>query len=314
MQAALAPFFKFFADMAGGVTGAKQKERERLLGLGEAAGGSDAARLTLLREQLGGIASTKQNRAKRNRIKAEIGAIEERLIKEGKSIDVANVRQELFNEATKSIKQQNTFLQNQLLLGQQGAEIEREKARIAKKMGIDVKDLTDAQVEQIKNNIKIRDQLEKLNTLYSSITSTVETGLVDAIEGAIQGTKTLGDVARSVFTQIQRSLIQFGVNAFLGGLPGIGKFFRAEGGPVSRGRSYIVGERGPELFTPGSTGMITPNHELGGGSTNVVVNVDAANTTAQGDNGQAEMLGKMLAGAVQDELLKQQRPGGILYR
>ena len=133
MQAALAPFFKFFADMAGGITGAKQKERERLLGLGEAAGGSDAARLTLLREQLGGMASTKQNRAKRNRIKAEIGAIEERLIKEGKSIDVANVRQELFNEATKSIEQQNTFLQNQLLLGQQGAEIEREKARIAKK-------------------------------------------------------------------------------------------------------------------------------------------------------------------------------------
>jgi len=59
--------------------------------------------------------------------------------------------------------------------------------------------------------------------------------------------------------------------------------------------------------------MITPNHALGG-STNVVVNVDASNTTAQSDNGQAEMLGKMLAGAVQDELLKQQRPGGILYR
>ena len=90
-------------------------------------------------------------------------------------------------------------------------------------------------------------------------------------------------------------------------------FGRADGGPVKGGNDYIVGERGPELFSPGVSGMITPNHALGG-STNVVVNVDAANTTAQGDNGQAEMLGKMLAGAVQDELLKQQRPGGILYR
>ncbi len=312
MQAALAPFFKFFADMAGGITGATQKERERLLGLGEAAGGSDAARLTLLRDQLAGMSSTKQNRAKRNRIKAEIGAIEERLIKEGKSIDVANVRQELFNEATKSIEQQNTFLQNQLLLGQQGAEIEREKARIAKKMGIDVKDLTDAQVTQIENNIKIRDQLENLNTLYSSITSTVETGLVDAIEGAIQGTKTLGDVARSVFTQIQRSLIQFGVNAFLGGLPGVGRFFRADGGPVSRGKSYIVGERGPEMFTPGSTGMITPNHELGGSSTNVVVNVDASGSSVEGDEQRGRELGRLISVAVQSELLEQKRPGGLL--
>ena len=93
--------------------------------------------------------------------------IEERLIKEGQSIDTANVRQELFNEATKSIEQQNTFLQNQLLLGQQGAEIEREKARIAKKMKIDVKDLTKEQVKQIEINIKTRDQLQKIILLRS---------------------------------------------------------------------------------------------------------------------------------------------------
>ena len=311
MQAALAPFFKFFADMAGGITGASQKERQRLLGLGEAAGGSDAARLTLLRDQLEGMPSTKQNRAKRKRIEAEIGAIEERLIKEGQSIDTANVRQELINEATKSIEQQNTFLQNQLLLGQQGAEIEREKARVAKKAGIDVKDLTDAQVTQIENNIKIRDQLEKLNTLYSSITSTVETGLVDAIEGAINGTKTLGDVARSVFTQIQRSLIQFGVNAFLGSLPGIGQFFRANGGPVSAGKSYMVGERGPEMFVPNAGGRIVPNSDMGS-STNIVVNVDASGSAVEGDEAQGRELGRLISVAVQSEILQQKRPGGLL--
>ena len=54
--------------------------------------------------------------------------------------------------------------------------------------------------------------------------------------------------------------------------------------------------------------------QASGSSNNVVVNVDASNTSAQGNTGQAEMLGKMLAGAVQDELLKQQRPGGLLYR
>jgi hypothetical protein len=39
---------------------------------------------------------------------------------------------------------------------------------------------------------------------------------------------------------------------------------RASGGPVSGGQSYVVGERGPELFTPGSSGGITAN---GGGTT-----------------------------------------------
>lgn len=49
--------------------------------------------------------------------------------------------------------------------------------------------------------------------------------------------------------------------------------FRASGGPVARGGSYIVGERGPELFTPGTSGNITPNNALGG-STNITVNVN----------------------------------------
>jgi len=48
--------------------------------------------------------------------------------------------------------------------------------------------------------------------------------------------------------------------------------FKASGGPVSGGSSYIVGEKGPELFTPGASGMITPNHALGGNTITVNVN------------------------------------------
>jgi hypothetical protein len=42
---------------------------------------------------------------------------------------------------------------------------------------------------------------------------------------------------------------------------------QALGGPVMGGTSYLVGEQGPELFTPSSAGNITPNHALGGGGT-----------------------------------------------
>jgi len=47
---------------------------------------------------------------------------------------------------------------------------------------------------------------------------------------------------------------------------------RAAGGPVMGGGTYLVGERGPELFTPGSSGNITPNNALGGA--NITVNVN----------------------------------------
>lgn len=52
-----------------------------------------------------------------------------------------------------------------------------------------------------------------------------------------------------------------GVGGLLGGLSGlIGGLFgspgRAHGGPVSSGRPYVVGERGPELFVPSTTGRI----------------------------------------------------------
>jgi hypothetical protein len=49
---------------------------------------------------------------------------------------------------------------------------------------------------------------------------------------------------------------------------------RALGGAVSRGASYLVGERGPEVVTMGGNGFVTPNNRLGGmGGTTVVVNV-----------------------------------------
>ena len=61
--------------------------------------------------------------------------------------------------------------------------------------------------------------------------------------------------------------IKTGYGVDLGFGVGIVPGRKALGGPVSPNNSYIVGERGPELFTPSSSGNITPNHAMGGGST-----------------------------------------------
>ena len=54
---------------------------------------------------------------------------------------------------------------------------------------------------------------------------------------------------------------------------------KATGGTVSGGTSYLVGERGPELFTPTGSGNITPNNALGGGA-NITVNVNGGDPDA----------------------------------
>ena len=48
---------------------------------------------------------------------------------------------------------------------------------------------------------------------------------------------------------------------------------RATGGTVMSGTSYLVGEKGPEIFTPGSSGFITPNSQMGG---NTVINLNVS--------------------------------------
>jgi hypothetical protein len=66
---------------------------------------------------------------------------------------------------------------------------------------------------------------------------------------------------------------------FGGKLFGSGSFFgggKAIGGSVNAGTTYLIGERGPELFRPGASGSIVPNHMLGG--SNSTYHIDARGT------------------------------------
>jgi len=64
----------------------------------------------------------------------------------------------------------------------------------------------------------------------------------------------------------------------LGGAKSFGGSFMkvlgfADGGRPPVGRPSVVGERGPELFVPGSSGTIIPNHALGGGGATAIPDV-----------------------------------------
>ena len=100
-------------------------------------------------------------------------------------------------------------------------------------------------------------------------------------------------------------------NAMYGNTFPMGSF--ANGGRPPVGRPSIVGERGAELFVPDRAGTIIPNHQLGGmGGTNIVVNVDASGSNVEGDEDEGRALGIALSAAIETELIKQKRPGGLL--
>ena len=199
-------------------------------------------------------------------------------------------------------------------------------------------------------NDKVKDLQDEMKALQDpirqaiSLSDTIATSFENSFKGIIKGTMTVADAfrnmlnkiadhfldtaARMMANQLQQGILGLFTNLFsprpFGNAP-VGPLgnplsqhtdmtvgVRANGGSVMKGGSYLVGERGPEMFSPGVSGMITPNHALGGGSTNIVVNVDASGSSVEGDEDRGRELGRLISVAVQSEIVQQKRPGGLL--
>lgn len=100
-----------------------------------------------------------------------------------------------------------------------------------------------------------------------------------AIAAVIRGVSNLVGFFDDVIGKVREFINLVKNNPVVSGISGvIDRIFgggRAAGGPVSGGTTYLVGERGPELFTPSGSGNIIPNHRLGGGGgavMNITVN------------------------------------------
>ena len=177
--------------------------------------------------------------------------------------------------------------------------------------------------EQIKKNAE---EAKKLRKTFMDIGQSVEDGIVSNLADAVEGTKTLAEAAISVLNDLKRKLIEVAIQQAVSGIGGkIGKFLgkafgvdgkAANGGRIGAGQSFLVGEKGPEIFTPRSSGMVTANDKIslgGGGITNVItVNVDANSSNVSGNDAEANQLGNQIAAAIQSELIKQKRAGGLL--
>jgi spore germination cell wall hydrolase CwlJ-like protein len=136
----------------------------------------------------------------------------------------------------------------------------------------------------------LRDQFGQLRDAARDFADQLSNGFIDVIFNGGKVTDVLRNIAKSLASDALRGLFRsllgvggggglFGGDGSGGGLGGIisGLFgnifggFRAEGGPVSPGAAYVVGERRPELFVPKVPGVIVPR----------VPNIGAAVRSAQ---------------------------------
>ena len=192
--------------------------------------------------------------------------------------------------------------------------------------GILIEDINKKDIEnQLNREKSLKKQVtqaKKLEDAFAQLSITIGNDIKNGIAGLIKGTSTLSDLLNNVadkFLDVALNQALFGDVLGAGGKKGGGILgfltggALANGGRAAGGKSFIVGEKGPELFVPKSSGTVVPNNKLGGGgSTSVVVNVDASGSDVQGDDAGAKELGTLISVAVQGELLKQQRPGGLL--
>ena len=203
------------------------------------------------------------------------------------------------------------------------------------------------------NLLNVKSEADLLNEKFMEIGQSVEQGIVSNLTDAVMGTQSLADAAINVLNDLKRKLVEVAmqratagignkIGGFLGNIFGGGKksgggLFSggggggvgfgsvnlgissglgfANGGRPPVGKASLVGERGPEVFVPTSSGTIIPNNMIGGGGvTNMVtVNVDASGAPqVQGSTAEANQLGQLIGQAVQEQLVKEKRPGGLL--
>lgn len=139
----------------------------------------------------------------------------------------------------------------------------------------------------------VGEMTEDATNFAQSMGENFRDAFADWIIGADRSFKDL--LKRMTADMIASGIFDAFATAFSGGTSGFAKFFgsffggaRADGGPVSAGRSYLVGERGPEIFTPRGAGMISP----GGG---IAIHMGDTNIDARGaDSSLIQRLPKIL--------------------
>ncbi len=157
--------------------------------------------------------------------------------------------------------------------------------------------------------------------LNKSIGSSMENAMMSMVDGTKSVKDAFKDMAREIIKELYRIYVVKKITGMITGAieakfaPDVGAtanpHTRANGGPVSAGGRYIVGERGPEVFTPAMAGTITPNSG-GVGSKTVIQNF---NFSANGDDSVKRLIAQaapQIAKMTKSEIINDRKRGGAM--
>jgi len=125
---------------------------------------------------------------------------------------------------------------------------------------------------------KLASAFQKMKQNWNDAVAGMKSKTSDAFMDMMFEAKKLSDVMQSLARDIARAFVKKQIADPLATALGDAFSFgggKAAGGPVTAGRTYLVGEKGPELFTPANSGGITPNNQLGGQPVNINFTVNA---------------------------------------
>ena len=318
----------------------QQKEFNKLLEEGSPAQIQEEIKITTkeiekLENRLADLGTNRNDAGVETRITRELKEANEELDKLKLSLEAAESREltREFNTQLDILKNQNAELTKSVKRDQIKGEEKKKEFDLEQQIA-EIKKQFEGEEEArlvslAKQNFELNKQktsIEQMNEaakrhaeIFREIGDSIATGVSDALHDAVMGTRSLGEAARAIVNDLASSLLRLGINTLLsrsfGGifsnLPGL-----ANGGRASAGRSYLVGERGPEIFTPKASGTVIPNNQIGGAGggivNNINVNVSAEGMQSNANEDRGKELGVALASAIQSELIKQKRPGGLL--
>ena len=184
-------------------------------------------------------------------------------------------------------------LQEQLALETELLGKTEAQQRVIQALGLDYKKYGDTALNSLVGQITEMDRLNKLAEQQKEIASTIRSAFSGAFMSMVDGTKSVKDafrdMARNIILKLYEVLVvQQMVNAVMGlvgrAFPSLSPFLsgaRAMGGPVTGGKAYLVGEKGPELVVPSRNAQVIPNNQVSGGGVTVVQNINISTGVQQ---------------------------------
>lgn len=234
---------------------------------------------------------------------------------------------------TKTLRDPLKKIRERLALDQQLLGTSKERQKVMRAIAnSDVKYKEEA-VNRVIAELEAYNELiagqKALQDMYEDTANVMGSAFENSFMSIIDGTQSVKEAFKAMAADIVKHLfkvlvVQKMVRSFGGAMSGSSSSIIsglggalssygggvANGGPVQAGRSYTVGERGPEIFTPATAGNITPNSQTGGSGVTVVQNINVSTGVQQTVRAEIRQMMPQIAESAKGAVVDAKRRGG----